>query len=153
MRPTRRSTKIHAASLGEFAPDAAVREQRVEVVLVDEDGRREGYGRLVERRRVGDYLVELADDGVRGMWWVVAVRLDPPRQVLAGFRRERRADARDAFDHVTEGELDREPWQPPREATLCRVLPATRMRTRSIGGQQSVIERDPPATRHPSIVR
>ena len=102
----RKSTKIHAASLGEFAPDAAVRERRVEVVLVDGAGRRKGYGRLVERRRVGGYLVELADDGVRGMWWVVAVRLSPPRRVIVGFRRGRRADARDVFDHVTESELD-----------------------------------------------
>jgi hypothetical protein len=101
-----RLTKIHAASLGEFAPDVAVREGRVEVVLVDEVGQRKGYGQLVTRRHVGGYLVQLANNDSRGMWWVVAVRLDPPRQVLAGFRLGRRADARHVFDHITEGELD-----------------------------------------------
>jgi hypothetical protein len=103
----RRSTKVHAASLGEYAPDAAVRAGRVEVVLVDEAGRRESYGRLVGRRRVGGYLVQLADDVVGGMWWVVAARVDPPRQVFIGFVRRRRADAALVFDHVTEVELDR----------------------------------------------
>lgn len=105
MRPKGR-TRVHGASLGEYAPDAAVREGRVEVVLVDEDGRK-SYGRLIARSHVGGYLVELADDAARGMWWVVAVRIDPPRQVLIGFRRGRRADARHAFDHLTEVELDR----------------------------------------------
>jgi hypothetical protein len=101
-------TKVHAASLGEYAPDAAVLEGRVEVVLKDEDGRRKSYGRLVARRYVGDFLVELADDASQGMWWVVAVRVDPPRQVLIGFRRGRQADARHTFDHASEIELDRE---------------------------------------------
>ena len=105
-RSARRFTRVHAASRGEYAPDVAVREGRVEVVLRDETGRRESYGRLVQRRRVGGYLVQLAADTSRGMWWVVGVRLDPPRQVLAGFRRGRRADARHLFDHVTEDELD-----------------------------------------------
>lgn len=106
MRQTRGSTKIHAASLGEYAPAAAVREGRVEVVLVDEAGRRESYGRLVRRRRVGGYLVQLAEDSARGMWWIVAVRLNPPRQILIGLRRSRRADARAMFANVTETELD-----------------------------------------------
>ena len=87
-RFAQKRTRVHAASLGEYAPDAAVRAGRAqgarEVALVDELGRRESYGRLVQRRRVGGYLVQLADDTGRGMWWVVAVRVDPPRQVLAG---------------------------------------------------------------------
>jgi hypothetical protein len=103
----RRSTKVHAASLGEYAPSDAVREGRVEVVLVDETGRQESYGRLVKRRRVGGYLVQLADDAVRGLWWIVAVRMAPPRQVLVGFRRGRRGAAADVFEHVTEAALDR----------------------------------------------
>lgn len=107
VRAARRSTRGHAASLGEYAPPAAVREGRVEVVLIDETGRRESYGCLVKRRRVGGYLVELADDVLRGMWWVVAVRVAPARQVLVGFRRGRRMDAGHVFDHVTEAELDR----------------------------------------------
>lgn len=107
MRQTRGTTKIHAASLGEYAPAAAVRGGRVEVVLVNEDGRRESYGRLVRRRRVGGYLVQLADDTVRGMWWIVAVRLEPPRQIFMGLRRSRQADARAMFANVTETELDR----------------------------------------------
>lgn len=45
-RSARRSIRVYAASLGEYAPDAAVREGRVEVVLVDERGRR---GRTPER--------------------------------------------------------------------------------------------------------
>ncbi len=106
-KTTRRFTRVHAASLGEYAPDAAVREGRVEVVLVNEDGRRESYGRLVGRRRVGGYLVQLANDVAGGMWWVVAVRVSPPRQVLIGFVRRRRADAAHVFDHVTEAGLDR----------------------------------------------
>jgi|EndMetStandDraft_4_1072995.scaffolds.fasta_scaffold00912_20 hypothetical protein len=106
-KTVRKSTRVHAASLGEYAPDAAVHEGRVEVVLVTEHGRRESYGRLIRRRRVGDYLVQLTDDAVRGMWWVVAVRVDPPRQVLIGFRHGRRADASHVLDHVTEDELDR----------------------------------------------
>jgi hypothetical protein len=103
----RRSTKVHAASLGEYAPSDAVREGRVEVVLVDETGRQESYGRLVKRRHVGGYLVQLAVDVIREMWWVVASRVAPPRQVLVGFRQERRRDAVHVFDHVTEAELDR----------------------------------------------
>ena len=102
-----RSTRVHAASRSEYAPDAAVREGRVEVVLVDDAGRRQGYGRLVRRRRVGGYLVQLADDVAGGMWWVVAARVDPPRQVFIGFVRRRRADAAHVFDHVTEAGLDR----------------------------------------------
>jgi hypothetical protein len=93
--------------LCEYAPDAAVRGQRVEVVLVDETGRRKSYGRLVARRHAGGYLVELADDVAGAMWWILAVRVTPPRQVLVGFRRGRRSDARYLFDHVTEHELDR----------------------------------------------
>lgn len=104
-----RFTRIHLASLGEYAPDGAVRDGRVEVVLRDETGRRESYGRLVQRRRVGAYLVQLADDTSRGMWWVVGVRLDPSRQVIVGFRHGRRSDARRLFDHVTEREIERGP--------------------------------------------
>ena len=99
-------TKIHSASLGAYASDAAVREKRVEVVLVDENGRRVSYGRLVARRHVGGYLVEFTDDDTGGMWWIVAVRVDPPRHVLIGFRHGRRAEARRTFEHVTKDELD-----------------------------------------------
>ena len=108
VKSVRRSTRVHAASLGEYAPPAAVREGRVEVVLVDDEtGRQESYGRLVKRRHVGSYLVQLADDVLRGMWWIIAVRVDPPRQVFIGLRHGRRVDAEHAFDHITEAELDR----------------------------------------------
>lgn len=107
MKSTRsKAPKIHVASRGEFASDAAVRERRVEVVIVNKHGQRESYGQLVQRRHVGGYLVELTDDAVRGMWWVIAVRDTPPRSVFLGFRRRRRADARLLFDHATEDELD-----------------------------------------------
>ena len=106
-RPARESTKIYAASLGKFAPDVAVREGRVEVVLVNETGQRQSYGRLVARRQVGGYLVQLADDSTRGMWWVVAVSLTPPRNILVGFRQGRRTDARSFFESVTEDDLHR----------------------------------------------
>ncbi len=75
-------------------------------MLVDESGRRESYGTLVRRRVVGGYLVELADDAARGMWWVIAVRTDLPRHVIMGFRRERRLDAGRTFRGVTEVELE-----------------------------------------------
>jgi len=71
------------------------------------------YGRLVERRHVGGYLVQLTDDALRGMWWIVGVRVDPPRQIFIGFRHGRRADAEHVFRHVTEGELDRGAGNPP----------------------------------------
>ena len=112
-KPDRTSTRVHAASRGEYAPAAAVRGGRVEVVLVNERGRRESYGRLVERRRVGGYLVQLTDDVLRGMWWIIGVRVGAPRQVFIGFRHSRRADAEHVFSHVTEGELDRGAGSPP----------------------------------------
>lgn len=99
--------KIHVASWGIYAPDVAVRERRVEVVLVDELGRRTHFGQLVKRRRVGGYLVELADDTRHGMWWILAAREDPPHTVLIGFRRARRADAEHVLSYVTEAELNR----------------------------------------------
>lgn len=107
-RTVQRSTGVHAASLGEYAPDTAVHAGRVEVMLVNEDGRRESYGRLVSRRSAGSYLVQLTDDAVRGMQWVVATRVEPPRMVFIGFRRGRSADATGVFDHLTEAELDQE---------------------------------------------
>lgn len=66
-----------------------------------------GASSSVKRRRVGGCLVQLADDVVRGMWWIVAVRMAPPRQVLVGFLRGRRGAATDVFEHVTEAALDR----------------------------------------------
>lgn len=100
------TTKIHRASLGEHAPANAVREGRVEIVLADATGRRQSYGRLVERRQIGGYLVQLTDDVRQGMWWIVAVRLDPARQMVIGFRQGRRVDAEHVFRHVTEEDLD-----------------------------------------------
>lgn len=100
--------KIHRASHGDHAPDDAVRERRVEVVLVDEAGAGHSYGWLVERRTVGQYLVELTDDTERGLWWVVVVRTSPPGDsAVFGFRRGRQADAKSMFDDVTEADLDR----------------------------------------------
>ena len=105
-KPKSPAIRVHAASLGVFASSAAVREGRVEVVLVDAKGRRESYGRLVARRRVGSYLVQLADDVPHGMWWVLGIRVEPPRQVFMGFRHGRRVDAEQVFIHLTEEELD-----------------------------------------------
>ena len=106
-------TKIHRTHLGELAPDHAVAERRVEIVLLDDSGRRESYGRLVERRRVGGYLVQLTDDVVRGMRWIVATHVatcaDPPRQMISGLPRRRSADAVRVFRCLTESDLQHDP--------------------------------------------
>lgn len=112
-RSGRRVAKIHRAHLGELAPDDAVADGRVEIVLLDDSGHRESYGRLVERRRVGEYLVQLTDDVPRGMRWIVATRVatsaDPPRQMISGLPRRRSADAVRLFRRLTESDMEHDP--------------------------------------------
>jgi hypothetical protein len=94
----------HVVHRGELAPDDAVREGRVAVVLADpETGVRTSYGVLIRRRSCGAYQVRLTHDASASMWWIVAIR--DGHVVTLGFRDGRRADCERVFDTTSEEEL------------------------------------------------
>lgn len=106
MTRQRRGQIDHVIHRGELAPEDAVREGRVEVVLVDpETGARTSHGVLIRRRSCGAYQLRLTHDAGASLWWIVAVRGDPPHVVTLGFRERRRADCERVFDTISEAEL------------------------------------------------
>ncbi|HWW76132.1 MAG TPA: hypothetical protein VNZ44_12080 [Pyrinomonadaceae bacterium] len=99
------SRKIDLTSRSDLHLGSPARDGRAEIVIRDNAGRGVSYGRLVDSRLVDGYLVRFTDDAVHGMWWVIAVRGDPPHSVVVGFGRGRREDARHVFDRVDGVEL------------------------------------------------
>lgn len=92
------------ATAGERAPEKAIREGRVELVLLNADGTADSYGFVVRRRTEGKYLVELTRD--RDRWCVVAAGGD---QILVAEFHDAGGEERDAarmFSQVTERQID-----------------------------------------------